>query len=135
MNEIKTETKTYCDSYGWRFDIVINYDENEMSAWLYHKNYGVKDLMWSEEYVKEKEDEFFDTVVANLSDYKYVYFHSYMTDGDCYRVKEEYIDRWYGNNTDIDYINNCQEYGVPVDDYNHMYSEFGTDVDEMLELI
>ena len=54
-----------------------------------------------------------------------------------YRVIEtstnEYIDRWYGN-ADSDYINDCQTYGIPQEDYELLVREWGQEtVDEMTE--
>lgn len=50
-----------------------------------------------------------------------------------YRVKNEYIDNWYGGEADLDYINECQTNGLPQEDIDHMVREYGNEVLDQLE--
>lgn len=47
MTEVKDiNTLTYKYKGGFMVDIIVTKDEFE--AWIYHKNYGIKMLMWGE---------------------------------------------------------------------------------------
>ena len=50
-----------------------------------------------------------------------------------YRVKAEYIDRFYGS-ADSDYVEQCQTNGIPEEDLDFLSQEWG-DLSEMLEEI
>ena len=52
-----------------------------------------------------------------------------------YRVKEEYIDSWYGGEADLEYIDKCQNAGIPQSDIDHMVREYGAEVLDQLEEI
>lgn len=50
-----------------------------------------------------------------------------------YIVKPEYQDEFYGR-CDVEYIEQCQERGIPQEDIDHLIREWGEDaVMEMLE--
>lgn len=52
-----------------------------------------------------------------------------------YRVKEEYVDRFYGRLASTEYIDGCQENGVPQEDIDFMVREYGEEIYDMLEEI
>lgn len=52
-----------------------------------------------------------------------------------YRVKEAFIDNWYGGETDVDYIEKCQNDGIPEEDIKHIVNEYGAQVIDQLEEI
>ena len=66
---------------GFMVDIVEN--ANEYEAWLYHKDYGVKSLMFgSEKKQHNGKADFCDMVEANLINQPYInnYMEEYMND-------------------------------------------------------
>ena len=52
-----------------------------------------------------------------------------------YRVKQEYVDRFYGSTASTKYIEDCQKNGVPQEDIDFMAKEYGEEVNDMLEEI
>lgn len=75
MKEMKSIRTTTFASGNYRIDIVESRTEYE--AWIYHKDYGVKDFMFGTDknqaaYIKSFE-EFTDMVEANLPVYKKSY--------------------------------------------------------------
>lgn len=79
LKETKDKTKTYEYRDGFLVDIVDSGDE--ISAYLYHKNYGVKDLMF--ELMKkdvESEEELKEMITNNLTNQSFIenYTEEYM---------------------------------------------------------
>ena len=49
---------------------------------------------------------------------------------DCtlnYRPVERYADNWYGGEVDIDYVEECQARGIPMDDLLHLIKSWHED--------
>ena len=51
-----------------------------------------------------------------------------------YRVKQEYVDMFYGP-CSVEYIEECQQHGVPQEDIDHMVREYGDGIMDELEEI
>ena len=51
-----------------------------------------------------------------------------------YIVKEDCIDRFYGR-ADSEYVEECQNNGIPTEDIEFMLSEYGEDIYDLLEEI
>lgn len=71
--DITTRTYKYDDQY--MIDIVI--DGKTYEAWLYNKDYGVKDLMFGSPIGQESFSDFMESVEVNAPDYiaTYQQFH------------------------------------------------------------
>ena len=61
-NNIKTVTYDYDDDY--RIDIV-SLPEEGREAWLYHKGYGIKQLMFGDDFSVRNDDDFLLMVQIN----------------------------------------------------------------------
>lgn len=71
MRQLKSyKTTTFADG-DFRIDIVEK--KSEYEAWLYHKDYGVKNFMFGSGKQIETFDSFVDLVEANLATYKRIY--------------------------------------------------------------
>lgn len=74
MTKICTKAVTLYDvGDDWRVE-VIRREDGWREAWLFHKDYGVKDLMFG---VQSKGQELLDMIEANLSDYINFYKEQY----------------------------------------------------------
>ena len=78
MRKLKNHTiTTYIYKNVWRIDIVNNRSTYE--AWLYHRDYGIKTLMFSMESNDfESLDKFIELVEINATDYCQIYRDEYM---------------------------------------------------------
>lgn len=57
---------------------------------------------------------------------------------DCtkaYRPTERYADSWYGGEGDVEYVEDCQKYGIPMDDLLHLIKSWNADEPGKLEEI
>ena len=91
--KMETRTETYWIRDKWFVDITIspNRDAHIIEAWLYHKDYGNKDMMFGEAWDdKEKHtiqpipenistyEEFLEMVEIDIDDYIRIYEEEYM---------------------------------------------------------
>lgn len=81
MKERKDITSRFFDA-GDGFIVEAEYSVNEngedvVEFWLYHKEYGIKDLMFGLP-KKYKEFDIYDVCAANLEQYKESYREEYM---------------------------------------------------------
>lgn len=91
--KMETRTETYWIRDKWFVDITISPDKDAhiIEAWLYHKDYGIKDMMYGEawddtekhtiqdkpEYIHTYE-QFLAIVESNIPDYMKIYQDEYM---------------------------------------------------------
>lgn len=78
MNKIDCNTTTYDMGDGFRVDIM-EADDNYYEAWIYHENYGQKDLMFGSAEIANL-GHFVEMVEANFHDYRRDYFLDVMCD-------------------------------------------------------
>lgn len=81
MKEINMVTFTFDMGDGWMMDIA-SYDNGNTywEAWIYHRNYGVKSLMFGCEKQKTCQDldAFIEMAEVNFNDHKTLYEEEYM---------------------------------------------------------
>ena len=61
------QTQTFTVGDGFLVDIIVDALNEMYEAWIYHRDYGIKELMYGE---------FFDTVDLAVEDYKHYYMKS-----------------------------------------------------------
>ena len=116
LKETKDKTKTYEYRDGFLVDIVDSGDE--VSAYLYHKNYGVKDLMFG--LMKkdvESEEELKEMITNNLTNQSFIenYTEEYMNGKECGETVMDIYNRT---------IRNCKYYESIHDDIS-LINEIG----------
>ena len=68
---------TYIYKNIWRIDIINN--KSTYEAWIYHKDYGIKNLMWSVEAEHYRNIADFTALAEkNADDYIYTYKERYL---------------------------------------------------------
>ncbi len=93
MKKTNIKTETY-KAGNWRIDIVETHDKwNTIEAWLYYKNYGIKDLMFGASLNNDSKEHFLELVEVNLEDYVDDYINEHMADSD---LRGEIRDRVKG---------------------------------------
>ncbi len=75
MKEIKQESKVYEHDDDWRIEIVI--DDEDYEAWLWHKDYGIKSLMFGCPKEQQDYDYFLELVEFSIPDYIEGYLEEY----------------------------------------------------------
>ncbi len=88
MKKINITTKTYALDDEWRVDIVDNKEEDIFSAWLYHNECGIKDMMfgWPKHQPNGLVTDingFKEMVLCNWYDYAENYHEEYMDEDIC----------------------------------------------------
>ena len=82
VSEVTTKTTTtynYQDNIYHGFCVDISTDGDTIEAFLYHRDYGIKSLMWGGMLTKDQTAESFkDLVFANIPDYIKLYLDEYM---------------------------------------------------------
>lgn len=78
MKKAKIKTSTYEVGNGFLVDIVVT--ESEHEAWIYHKDYGIKSMMWGGLNSSETIEDFKALVEANVPEYAEDYMSEYMDD-------------------------------------------------------
>lgn len=73
MKKLEIKTTTYDCGDGFRIDIVETDEEQE--AWLYHKDYGVKELMFGVDKHLYRLDQFLDDHRVNADKERYISDH------------------------------------------------------------
>ena len=77
---ISTATYSYDPGREWLIDIVTDEEEKTYTAFLYHRNYGIKEMMFGV-YMKDTSlEDFIDDVRLNADDYIAQYVEDYMTE-------------------------------------------------------
>lgn len=77
---ISTVTYSYDPGREWLIDIVTDDEEKTYTAFLYHRNYGIKEMMFGV-YMKDTSlEDFIDDVRLNADDYIAQYVEDYMTE-------------------------------------------------------
>lgn len=71
------KTTTYNASCGFMVDIVCNNESRKREAYIYHKDCGIKDLMFGTSMEQDTYEEFFDMVEQNFTDYANDYMDEY----------------------------------------------------------
>lgn len=72
------QTSTFKLGEGFLLDITCNAERDpcpEYEAWLWHKNYGVKELLYG---ANQEYDDFIDTALYYAEDFKDYYAEKYM---------------------------------------------------------
>lgn len=77
MTGIKTDTYTIDDK--WMVDIQTT--ETEYMAYIWHEDYGVKNLMFGGLIEQNYYEEFLEIVEANFDDYKAIYIEEVFDNG------------------------------------------------------
>ena len=72
---LSTQTAVYDMGEGWRVDIVTTPETYE--AWIYHKDYGVKNLLFGTS-TDTRFNIFCDMIERNFEEYKQDYINDYM---------------------------------------------------------
>ena len=72
------KTTTYACDGGFFVDLIENRRGKLHEAYIYHKDYGVKSLMFGCPVSETKHYQFFAMVLANLEEYKQDYIEEYM---------------------------------------------------------
>lgn len=80
MKEIKQESRVYEYDDDFRVEVVTG-DEN-YEAWLWHKDYGIKSLMFGMPKSQQSYEEFLDTVEATIVMDITQYANEYMDEED-----------------------------------------------------
>lgn len=75
-DDIKIET--YLCEFGFRMEIVEKTDTFE--CWIYHSNYGIKDLMFGGKKADTTKEDFIELAKANYIDYLKGYIDDYCSD-------------------------------------------------------
>ena len=75
MVKIEYKTETYWCGGDWLVDVVTTPDNFE--AYLYHKNCGVKKLMFGMPIEQQSYEEFIEIVEGNVDDYTGPYLEEY----------------------------------------------------------
>lgn len=70
-------TQTYSTKKGFLVDIVTKSLKYEYEAWIYHEEYGIKDLMFGVPTEQQTYEEFLEIVFNNIDEYinYYVDYH------------------------------------------------------------
>ena len=74
--ELNYKFKTFGYDDGFRMDIVIT--ENNYEGWIYHKDYGVKKLMFGLPKSQQTYDEALEIFSYNVDEYIESYIEEYM---------------------------------------------------------
>lgn len=77
---ISTVTYSYDPGREWFIDIVTDEEEKTYTAYLYNKNYGIKEMMYGVYMDKHGLEDFIDDIRLNASDYIEQYVEDYMTE-------------------------------------------------------
>ena len=78
ISRINIKTETFCAAWeNQLFCVDVCEDAEEISAWLYRPNYGVKSFMFGYKVSDISRDEFLDCVFSNLPDYAEDYDEEY----------------------------------------------------------
>lgn len=70
------QTQTFTVGDGFLVDIIVDALNEMYEAWIYHRDYGIKELMFGCEWKQNCYKEFFDTVDLAVDDYKHYYTKS-----------------------------------------------------------
>lgn len=91
MKELAISTTTYEVLGDFRVDIVHNRadEDSNWEAYLYHKNYGVKDLMFGVSDKDESFTGFLELVLGNLGKYVSYYYEDHMVEDEMLSVGKE----------------------------------------------
>lgn len=68
------QTLTFDVGDGFFVDIVTDNPHKEYDAWLYHKDYGVKQLMFGGTFEQNRYKDFLNLVEVNLDGYEHDYW-------------------------------------------------------------
>ena len=70
---------TFCIRDGFRVDITYDSDTQTADAWIYHKDYGIKSLMFGSEITEDHTlNDFIEVVEGNVQEYMEDYCDEYM---------------------------------------------------------
>lgn len=72
-------TQTYSTKYDFLIDIVTKTNEYYYEAWIYHNQYGIKDLMFGIPTENQTYEEFLEIVFNNLDEYITDYVDEHFT--------------------------------------------------------
>ena len=75
---------TYSCKNGFYFDVIEDTEKEEISAWLYHEDVGIKDHMFGVRLKNMTVNAFVHSVTRNLDDYIESYSDTYITSFDAY---------------------------------------------------
>ena len=76
MKMTSNKTDTYNIGTGYKVDIVTL--KNTYEAWIYHKDYGIKELMCGMPKAQQTYRDFIKIVCRNIDNYKQGYEAEYM---------------------------------------------------------
>lgn len=74
--ELNYKFKTFGYDNGFRMDVVIT--ENNYEGWIYHKDYGVKELMFGLPKFQQTYDEALEIFSYNVDEYIESYIEDYI---------------------------------------------------------
>lgn len=77
---IHTVTYTCDPGREWLIDIVTDEEEKTYTAFLYHRNYGIKEMMYGVYMEKDSLEDFLLDIDMTVSDYIEQYVEDYMTE-------------------------------------------------------
>ncbi len=77
---ISTATYSYDPGREWLIDIVTDEEEKTYTAFLYHRDYGIKEMMYGVYMEKHSLEDFLLDIDMTASDYIENYVEDYMTE-------------------------------------------------------